>query len=144
MFALAHSSVVFVSQRPSIPIHDVFSTFLRPVLFLGPAFQEKLIAEHKARDMEAELDRLREEVATAEQTAAKDQGMLIRAAEERMSVLDKVCTHARHNIRMKAGSPILILFSDVAQQVSFEMRGGCFSGLAGIERPVTAAGGRAV
>ena len=45
---------------------------------------------NKAGDMEAELARLREEVATAEQTAAKDQGMLIRAAEERMSVLDKV------------------------------------------------------
>lgn len=40
--------------------------------------------------MEAELDRLRKEVATAEQTAAKDQGMLIRAAEERMAVLDEV------------------------------------------------------
>lgn len=40
--------------------------------------------------MEAELERLRKEVTTAEQTAAKDQGMLIRAAEERMAVLDKV------------------------------------------------------
>lgn len=40
--------------------------------------------------MEAELGRLREAVATAEQTAAKDQGMLIRAAEERMAVLDQV------------------------------------------------------
>lgn len=41
--------------------------------------------------MEAELAQLREEVATAGQTAAKEQGMLIRAAEERMAVLDKVC-----------------------------------------------------
>ncbi|CBJ28848.1 kinesin family-like protein [Ectocarpus siliculosus] len=51
--------------------------------------QEKLIAENKAGEMEAELGRLREAVATAEQTAAKDQGMLIRAAEERMAVLDQ-------------------------------------------------------
>eukprot|EP00752_Nemacystus_decipiens_P014181 g12611.t1 len=50
---------------------------------------EKLIAENKAGDMEAELDRLRKEVAEAQQTAAKDQGMLIRAAEESMAVLDK-------------------------------------------------------
>lgn len=40
--------------------------------------------------MEVELDRLREKVATAGQTAAKDQGMILRAAEERMAVVDKV------------------------------------------------------
>lgn len=65
---------------------------------LAPPLQEKLIAEDKARDMEAELDRLRKEVATAEQTAAKDQGMLIRAAEERMAVLDKVNTTAVRSV----------------------------------------------
>lgn len=60
------------------------------LVWLDLAWQEKLIAENKAGDMEGELDRLRKEVATAEQTAARDQGMLIRAAEERMAALDKV------------------------------------------------------
>lgn len=77
-----------------------FSNFCDPSCFWVLP-QEKLIAEHKATDMEAELGRLREEVATAEQTAAKDQGMLIRAAEERMAALDKVC-NTRQDIRMKA------------------------------------------
>lgn len=56
-----------------------------------PRLQEKLIAENKAGEMEAELAQLREKVATAEQTASMDQKMYIRAYEERMAVLDKVC-----------------------------------------------------
>ena len=52
--------------------------------------QEKLLAENKADEMGAELDHLREEVAGAEQTAARDQSMIIRASEERMTVLEQV------------------------------------------------------
>lgn len=46
--------------------------------------------------MESELKRLRKEVADAEKTAANDQDMLIRAAEERMFALDKVCTAGQY------------------------------------------------
>lgn len=52
--------------------------------------QEKLLAENKADEMEAELDRLRGEVAGAEQRAARDQSMIIRASEERMTVFEEV------------------------------------------------------
>ena len=55
--------------------------------------QDKLLAENRAIEMEGDLDRLREEVAGAEQTAARDQSMIIRASEERMAVLEQVRRH---------------------------------------------------
>lgn len=106
--AVVTSIVRQMSRRPFVseqahPHPQIFSVIAKPrsllasnngnpsfSLFVALSRQEKLIAEDKAGDMEAELERLRKEVATAEQTAAKDQGMLIRAAEERMAVLDKV------------------------------------------------------
>lgn len=52
--------------------------------------QEKLLAENKASEMEAELELLRETVASAEKRACEEQSTFIRASEERMAGLEQV------------------------------------------------------
>lgn len=52
--------------------------------------EEKLAAEAHARGMENDLGRLRKALASAEERAAEEQGLVIKAAQERIAELEEV------------------------------------------------------
>lgn len=57
--------------------------------------EEKLAAEARAGDMEGELGELRAAVASAEQRAAEEQSLVIKAAQERIAGLEQVAIRDR-------------------------------------------------